>query len=88
MLAFHTTLLIKIEKNFKSLDFLKYTELVGDVEADVSLDSSDHEMVKPEILKEASKTNAEIAALDFRRRRFWLVQRSAWQHHTGDCFNG
>lgn len=56
------------------------------MEADDSLGSGHYEMVKSEILKETSKTNTEAAALDFRRGRFWLVQRSAWQDHTEDCF--
>lgn len=88
MFPFTQCCLFKYKGISKAWTFKKYTELVRDVEADDSLGSSNHEMVKSEILKEVSKTNTERAALDFRRGRFCLVQRSAWQDHAGDCFKG
>lgn len=47
--------------------------MVRDAEADDSLGSTDHEMLKPEILKEASETDNGTAVLHLRRGRFGLL---------------
>ena len=52
----------------------KKEELVGDVKVKGSLGCSNHKMVEFKILREVSKTNSRITALNFRRETFGLFR--------------
>jgi len=37
------------------------------------------------VLRDISKANSRISAVDFRKEGFWLFQGSAWQDPMRDC---